>query len=169
MILAYIGDYIRESINEGEFLRNVIYISGCKHKCKGCFSPKTWNFKDGVDFTKKVQYRIIDDVKNNSLVKGITICGGDSFFSPKDMVEFVSRFKKELPNHTIWCYTGFTFEQIIESDDQYMIEYLKLLDVLIDGRFDEKLKDLTLRWAGSSNQRVILVQESIRQGKIVLY
>lgn len=165
--MAYIGDYIKESINEGEFLRSVIYISGCKHKCRNCFSPQTWDFEHGIEFTDKVQDKIINDIKTNSLVKGLTICGGDSFFSPLDMVKFIEKFKKELPNHTIWVYTGFTYEQILDNKD--MLEYLKLVDVIIDGKFIEHEKDLTLKFRGSRSQRLIDVQASLKQDKVILY
>ena len=165
--MAYIGDYIKESINEGESLRSVIYISGCKHQCKNCFSRQTWDFKYGIEFTDKIQNKIINDIKDNSLVKGLTICGGDSFFSPLDMVKFIEKFKKELPNHTVWVYTGFTYEQILENED--MLEYLKLVDVIIDGRFVEEEKDLTLKFRGSKSQRLINVQESLKQNKVILY
>ena len=159
--MAYIGDYIKESINEGEFLRNVAYISGCKHNCSKCFSPQTWDFKYGIEFDDRVQNIIINDMKENTLVKGITLCGGDSFYSAKDMVVFLEKFKKELPNHTVWAFTGFTYEEIMDSKDVHMIQYLKMCDVIIDGQFVESEKDLTLKFRGSKSQRVIDVQKSL--------
>ena len=167
--MAYIGDYIKESINEGESLRSVIYISGCKHNCPNCFSQQTWNFEYGVEFTEKIQDKIINDIKENILVKGITICGGDSFYSPQDMIVFVEKFREQLPLHTIWVYTGFLYEEILNDTNTLMLEYLKLVDVMVDGKFEESEKDLTLKFRGSSNQRIINIQESLKQNKVILY
>lgn len=167
--MAYIGDYIKESINEGEFLRSVIYISGCRHLCKNCFSPQTWSFTNGIELTRKVQDKIINDIKENTLVKGITICGGDSFFSARDMIDFVEYFKNSLPYHTIWVYTGFKYEDILLSKDDDMMNYLKLIDVLIDGQFEEDQKDLSQKFIGSKNQRILDIQESLKQNKTILY
>ncbi len=163
----HICGYIPESINEGIGLRAVIFISGCLHNCSGCHSPQTHNFKHGELFTLQKQLEIINDVKNNPLLDGITLCGGDPFYSAKEVMAFLKLLNKYIPNINIWSYTGFTFEEILNGNNQDMIELLKLCDVLIDGRFIEEQKDLTLRFRGSKNQRIILVQESLQSNKII--
>ncbi|MNW28184.1 Pyruvate formate-lyase 1-activating enzyme [compost metagenome] len=145
--------YYPESINEGEGLRAVIFISGCKHKCPGCFNPESWSFEAGEEFTAERQLEIISDVKNNPLLDGITLCGGDPFFSPIETAAFVRLFRESCPGKTVWAYSGFTYEQIRRSVN--MNELLSLCDVLIDGRFVEAQKDLTLAFRGSRNQRII--------------
>lgn len=166
--MAYVADYVKDSINEGEGLRNVLYISGCLHKCPSCFSPETHDFKYGLRFTQAIQQKIIQDASNN-MCSGITVCGGDSFFSAEDMIPFIQRFRQANPDKTVWAYTGFTFEQILAGAVPYGIEYLSLLDVLIDGMFVAECKDLTLKYRGSSNQRIIDVQASLSSGQVVEY
>lgn len=162
----YISGYYPESINEGEGLRAVVFISGCKHRCKGCFSPQTWNFKCGSEFTEQKQEEVISDIINNDMLDGVTLCGGDPFYSAIEVAEFVQKLKdkKEM---SIWAYTGFTYEEILEDSDMFRL--LKQCDVIIDGMFEEDKKDVSLQYRGSSNQRIIDVQESLKQGLVKLY
>jgi anaerobic ribonucleoside-triphosphate reductase activating protein len=159
--------YIKESISEGLGLRTVIFISGCKHGCEGCHSPQTHNFKYGEEFTLEKQLEIIEEYKKNPLLDGLTLCGGDVFFSAKEVVEFVELFKSKVNNINIWSYTGFTFEEILNSNNKDMIELLKLCDVIIDGKFVNEQKDLTLPFKGSRNQRIIDVKKSLEQDKVI--
>lgn len=161
----YICGYIKESINEGLGLRTVIFISGCKHNCEGCHSPQTHNFRYGEEFTLERQLEIIEDYKKNPLLDGITFCGGDPFFSVDDMINFIKLIKLKIEDINIWSYTGFTFEEIIK--DSRMIELIKLIDVIIDSKFIEEQKDLTLPFKGSKNQRIIDVKKSLEQRKII--
>jgi anaerobic ribonucleoside-triphosphate reductase activating protein len=159
--------YIKESINEGLGLRTVVFISGCKHNCKGCHSPQTHNFKYGEEFTLEKQLEIIEEYKKNPLLDGLCLCGGDPFYSAKEVIEFIKLFKLNKPDINIWSYTGFAYEEILNSNDIYMVELLKLCDVIIDGKFIEELKDLTLPFKGSKNQRIIDVKKSLEQGKVI--
>lgn len=159
--------FTEDSIIEGVGLRDVIFISGCKHECEGCFSKKTWDFHYGDPFTLEKQKEIISNIINNPLLSGITLCGGDPFYSAKEVVKFIQLLKSYQQNINIWSYTGFTFEEIIK--DKNMLELLKYCDVLIDGQFIEDQKDLILKFKGSRNQRIIDVQKSLKEHKIIPY
>lgn len=160
-----ISGYYRESINEGDGLRAVVFISGCRHACKGCFNRKAWDFNAGDEFTDERQGEIIEDLAKNPMLDGLTLCGGDPFFSAQGCAEFVRRFRERCPDRTVWAYTGFTFEALLHHQERRGL--LELCDVLIDGRFVEEQKDTTLRFRGSRNQRVIDVQASISAGEVV--
>jgi anaerobic ribonucleoside-triphosphate reductase activating protein len=164
----YISGIQYESIVDGEGLRTTLFISGCKWNCKDCHNIKTHSFTYGKTFNNKLQNEVISYIKNNPMIKGITLSGGDPMFSASDLLEFVETLKLEIPYINIWCYSGFTYEDIIEdNDDKYNL--LKMCDVLVDGLFDISLKDIRLCYRGSSNQRIIDVQESLNQNKIILY
>jgi len=161
--------YYPESINEGEGLRAAIFISGCRHYCKGCFSPKTWNFDYGEPFTLEREAEIIHDVKNNPLLSGLSILGGDPFFSAAEVSGFIDRLVAETGPVSIWIYSGYTYEEIIERSGSPEYELLRRCKVLVDGRFVEELRDPSLLYRGSSNQRLVDIQQSLRQGKPVLW
>ncbi|GIP49954.1 anaerobic ribonucleotide reductase-activating protein [compost metagenome] len=161
--------YYPESINEGEGLRAAIFISGCRHYCKGCFSPKTWNFDYGEPFTLEREAEIIHDVKNNPLLSGLSILGGDPFFSAAEVSGFIDRLVAETGPVSIWIYSGYTYEEIIERSGSPEYELLRRCEVLVDGRFVEELRDPSLLYRGSSNQRLVDIQQSLRQGKPVLW
>ena len=163
----HISGLVNESLVDGIGIRTTIFISGCRHYCKGCQNPETHNFKRGIKFDEELQQSIIDDIKNNPLIQGITLSGGDPMFSAKELVKFVKLAKSELNNINIWCYTGFTYEMIRNGNDSDAIDLLKLCNVLVDGKFVEEQKDITLSFRGSGNQRIIDVKESLRQGIVV--
>lgn len=150
--------FIEESINEGYGLRSVIFISGCKHHCPNCHSQHTWDFNTGIELDKEQQDNLILKMKNNPLLNGLTICGGDPFYSCKDVTEFIKNVRLNIPNFDIWIYSGFTYEEILY--DPNMKELLDECDVLIDGPFKEEEKDLTLKFKGSKNQRIIDIKKS---------
>lgn len=154
----YISGIVYDSLVDGEGLRNTIFVSGCKHYCKGCHNKETWDFFYGEEFTLEKQLTFIKKCEENILLDGITISGGDPFYSIKDVVEFVKLFKKKLPYMSIWIYSGFTYEEIL-SDPQKK-ELLNLCDVLVDGLYVEELRDITLNFRGSSNQRIIILNNS---------
>ena len=163
----HISGFINESLVDGVGVRATIFISGCRHSCKGCQNPETHNFKRGMKFDEELQQGIINKIKENPLIQGITLSGGDPMFSAKDLVEFVKLAKSELDGINIWCYTGFTYEEVRYGKDLDMIDLLKLCDVLVDGKFIEEQKDITLSFRGSSNQRIINIKESLKNSKVI--
>ncbi|AHV95307.1 anaerobic ribonucleoside-triphosphate reductase activating protein [Paenibacillus sabinae] len=156
--------YYPESINEGEGLRAAVFISGCRHRCPGCFNPETWNFGYGEPFTPSRRRQIIGDMAANPLLSGLTLAGGDPFFSAEEAAEFIGEVRGTLPDFPVWIYTGYTFEELAAMPGSPEWKLLSLCQVLIDGRFEEALKDTTLRFRGSSNQRIIDIQASLAGG-----
>ena len=148
-----ISGIIYDSVVDGEGIRNTLFISGCLHHCYGCHNPQTWDFNYGYEFTKEKQKEFIKKCKDNPLLDGITISGGDPVYSSKELIPFLKEYKKENPTHTIWLYTGFKYEDIKDN------KILKLIDVLVDGKYIEDLRDITLAFRGSSNQRIIKLSE----------
>lgn len=144
-----ISGIVYDSVVDGEGLRNTLFVSGCRHDCKNCHNPQTWDFNYGYEFTKDLQSEFIKKCKDNPILDGITISGGDPIYSSKELIFFLQKYKKVNPNHTIWLYTGFKYEDIKNN------EILKYLDVLVDGRYIDELRDTTLAFRGSSNQRII--------------
>lgn len=161
-----LSGYYPESINEGPGVRAVLFISGCTHQCPGCFSPHTWSFRAGVPLDSDKQAELIQDMKGNPLLQGVTLCGGDPFFSAEELAPFVKDIREQLPHFDVWSYTGFTFEELLGQPNKQAL--LHLCDVIIDGRFEEKRKDLTLLYRGSSNQRILDVRSSLAAGQAVL-
>ncbi|KZL90012.1 anaerobic ribonucleoside-triphosphate reductase activating protein [Clostridium magnum] len=154
-----------ESLVNGPGLRRVIFAQGCIHNCKGCFNPDTHDMQGGqmMDMDK-----IIDDVKSNPMIRGITFSGGDCLEQADKFAYMAKKFKELGLN--IWCYTGYTYEYILENEDKRIgwSELLDNIDVLIDGRFEENKRDISLRYKGSSNQRIIDVKESLKNDRIVI-
>lgn len=148
---------LTDSIVDGEGLRAVLWTQGCSHNCKGCHNPETHSFDEGVLVE-------VDEIKN--LIKelvlqdGITISGGDPFFQPESIKE-IAKFAKEQ-GLNVWAYTGFTFEQLIKCDKTK--DALKYIDVLVDGKFEIENRTLSLKFRGSTNQRIIDVKRSLKDG-----
>ena len=161
-------------IANGLGVRTSLFVSGCTHRCKNCFNSEAWDFNYGKPFTKEVEDEIINSLKN-SFVDGLSLLGGEPFEpqNQKALLPFLERVKKEVPSKNIWCYTGYLFDSELLGDSRAKTEYtnkmLELIDVLVDGKFIEELKDITLLFKGSSNQRVIDVKESLQQNKVILY
>lgn len=161
-------------IEDGEGCRTALFVSGCRHHCKNCFQPQTWNFDFGNEFTPETEKLILDSL-SPKYIAGITILGGEPF-EPENqptIEQFILKIRNQYPNKTIWIYSGYTFEELMNPDKNCHIKnitenILKNVDVLIDGEFIEDLKDLTLSFRGSSNQRIILTKESIKNNTIVL-
>jgi len=150
-----------DSIVDGEGIRTVIWTQGCPHHCFGCHNPTTHDMNGGVEIE-------VEDIKKEiSLLEGqdgITLSGGDPFSQSESCTE-IAKYAKNL-GLNIWCYTGFTFEEILKNK-----KYLKLLekiDVLVDGKFELEFRSLDLQYKGSSNQRIIDVQKSLNEGKVIL-
>lgn len=161
-------------IANGEGVRVSLFVSGCTNHCKECFNPETWNFEYGTPFTEQTQQYILDNLKPE-FINGLSLLGGEPFEprNQKELLPFVKRVRETYPNKTIWAYSGFRLEdELLKTGSypncEYTLELLKNIDVLVDGRFDRDLRDIRLNFRGSSNQRIILVQESLKSGKIVL-
>ncbi len=151
-------------IVDGSGVRVTLFVSGCTHRCKGCQNPESWACNNGEEFTKEIEDKIIE-LLSRDYIDGLTLSGGDPLFVPnRDAIfNLCKRIKEKLPNKTIWLYTGYDWEDINSLD------LLKYVDVLVDGKFILGLLDTTLAFKGSSNQRVIDVQKSLQENKIVLY
>ena len=159
-------------ISNGPGVRVSLYVSGCRNHCKNCFNPETWDFNYGQPFTKEVEDKIIEAMKP-AHIKGFTLLGGDPFEpeNAKVLAPFMKRLREIYPKKSFWCFTGYDYERDLltgrQGDD--VMEILQTLDVLVDGKFVESLKDLNLRFKGSSNQRTILVQKSLETDEVVLW
>lgn len=138
-------------VNNGEGCRVTLWIAGCTHHCKGCHNPQTWSFKSGREFTEDIKNKLYNVLKL-PYIKGITLSGGDPLDSFDDIFELVKDIKNSFNDKDIWLFSGYTLEDIQNSDKNIILEYI---DVLVDGEFKEELKDLTLKFRGSSNQRIL--------------
>lgn len=161
-------------IANGPGIRFSIFVSGCTHRCKGCFNPHTWDFNYGKDFTKETEDYIIEKL-GQDCYQGMTLLGGEPMepVNQKGLLPLVRRFKETYPEKDLWCFSGFLFdEEILGRFAKTMPETMKLLsyiDVLVDGEFVLEKKDITLLFKGSSNQRTIDVQKSLKTGDIVFW
>jgi anaerobic ribonucleoside-triphosphate reductase activating protein len=154
----------------GEGVRISLFTQGCKHFCKGCFNKDTaWDFNGGKEFTKDKLDEIMMVFKlYQNGYDGLSLLGGDPFQNLEISNLLVDAFRQEFKNtKTIWIYSGDTYDEIIHDNNK--LNLLKKCDVLVDGKFKEELKDLTLKFKGSSNQRILNVQESLKQNKVILY
>lgn len=152
-----------DSIVDGEGIRTVIWFQGCLHHCKECHNPETWKFDGGIEFDVE---EIKAEIKNLKYQNGVTLSGGDPFFQPIAALE-IAKYAHSL-GLNVWCYTGFTFEELLDEDIAKK-EFLKNIDVLIDGRFEIAKKSLACKFRGSTNQRIIDVTKSLENNKVVLY
>ena len=164
----------KTDIANGEGVRVSLFVSGCRRHCKNCFNKVTWDFSYGKPFTQDVQNELLE-VLAPDYITGLTLLGGDPMEpeNQRALLPFVRRVREELPQKTIWCYTGYTYRDGAIEEEQANCEvtrqFISLLDVLVDGRFVEELKDIRLVFRGSSNQRVIDIKRSIESGSVVLY
>jgi anaerobic ribonucleoside-triphosphate reductase activating protein len=168
------GQIYYNDVANGIGCRTSLFVSGCTHHCKGCFNEKTWDFNFGDAYSKNTEDEIIKSLEP-SYINGLTILGGEpmEIVNQKHIRPLIERIKKEVPKATIWIYSGYTFEELTASsnkrchgDDTTAI--LSMIDILVDGEFMEDKKDLTLRFRGSSNQRVIDIQKTLSKGEVVL-
>lgn len=148
---------LSESLVNGPGIRRVFFAQGCTHKCKGCFNAETHDFNGGLEFDMD---ELIDEVKANPILKGVTFSGGDPWEQADKFAYMAKRFKEQGLN--VWCYTGYTYEYILENMDKRVgwKDLLESIDVLVDGKFDETKKVEGLKFKGSSNQRIIDVKNS---------
>jgi len=144
-----------ETIVDGEGLRYSIYFSGCAHCCKGCQNPETWEYNQGSILDESLETRIFSEINANPLLSGVTLSGGDPMYNPEGLLDFLKKLKKNTKAN-VWCYTGFVFERL--QKDAIRSKCLKYIDVLVDGPFVERKRNVNLAFRGSSNQRIIKVK-----------
>ena len=158
-----IAGIVNDSIVDGPGFRLTVFTQGCVHGCPGCHNPKTHDFKGGYDIDTDA---IILQARENILLDGVTLSGGEPFCQSAACAEIAKGAKKLGLN--VWCYTGYTYEELISGSAEWM-NLLNEIDVLVDGRFEIDKKTLNCRFRGSSNQRLIDVQASLKNGKVVLF
>ena len=150
-------------VANGEGVRVSLFVSGCPHKCKGCFNSELWDYDAGQDMTTETLGELLD-LCSKDYISGLSLLGGEPL-DPKNILtlQYICQFiKNKLPHKTIWCYTGYEWEQVKHLD------IMKYIDILVDGKFVQELKDPRLKFRGSSNQRIIDVQMSRKLGGLVL-
>lgn len=150
-MLHYLYTY-SETIVDGDGIRFSIYLAGCRHGCKGCHNPESWNPLAGQPLTREKIEEMIAVINSNPLLDGITFSGGDPFYSPEEFLPLIREFR-ERTQQNIWCYTGYTYEELLADPQRSPI--LDYIDVLVDGRFDQSLYSPRLEFRGSSNQRIL--------------
>ena len=161
-------------IANGAGVRVSLFVSGCRNKCQGCFQPETWSFTYGKEFTNDTEDELINMLAP-SYIRGITILGGDPFEpeNQRELAPFIRRIREECQGKDIWMYSGYTYEQLTGGNPHCAIdvtpEILGNIDVLIDGRYEESLRNLSLQFRGSSNQRIIDVKQTLASGRVVLW
>ncbi len=169
----HFGQIFTADSANGIGIRVSLFVSGCTNKCKGCFQPETWNFNYGQEYTKETEDFIIKEL-SKAYYTGLTILGGEPFepSNQKELINLIRRVKEECPGKTIWMYTGFTYDRdLVTGGCRYTEvtdEILDSIDILVDGRFEEELKNITLNFRGSSNQRIIDMIATRAAGTVVL-
>lgn len=153
----------KDDMLNGDGLRVVLWVSGCEHHCPGCHNPVTWDIDGGLEFDADAKQELFEEL-NHSYISGITLSGGDPLHmrNRADIAELINEIREKYPSKTIWLYTGYVWNDIKDLD------LIKNIDVVVDGRFEQKLFDAKLQWRGSANQRVIDVKETLNLGKLVL-
>lgn len=158
----------KEDMLNGDGLRVVLWVAGCSHHCKGCQNPLTWNPDNGLDFDDSAKQEIFEQL-DESHISGITFSGGDPLYegNREDVLNLMKEIKEKYPNKTIWCYTGFTLTELEEQTPDFAKELKDTIDVLVEGRYVEELRNVNLHWVGSSNQNVIYFNKENVEMEIV--
>ena len=170
----YYGEIKKCDIANGPGVRVSLFVSGCTHHCKGCFNEETWSFEYGKPFTEETEEQILK-LLEPSYISGLTVLGGEpmEYVNQQGLLPLARKFKETYPDKTIWCYTGYTFEtDLLDrmcNEWEYTKELLSYIDVLVDGEFIDEQKDLSLRFKGSRNQRIIDVPKSLKTDTTVLW
>ena len=153
-------------ISDGPGVRVSIFMQGCTFKCKNCFNPETHDFKGGTEFTDETIDKVLSLAKPDH-IKGLSVLGGEPMHPVNidGTMKLVKAFKEKYPNKSVWVWSGFLYDDIMERNK----EIFNYIDVLVDGQYDDSLHDPTLKWRGSSNQRVIDIEKTKKNGKITLF
>lgn len=162
------SEYYSFDTTNGDGVRCTLFISGCSHHCEGCFNKETWKFSAGEHFTQQMQDQVIKDL-SNPYIDGLSLLGGDPLHprNAAELLPFLQRVKKELPDKSIWCWTGYKFEDLKKNLIQE--QCLWYLDYVVDGKFVKELYEPDLLFRGSLNQRIIDVKKSLTTDQIFLY
>lgn len=168
------GEIKNCDIANGIGVRVSLFVSGCTNHCEGCFQPETWDFNYGNDFTEETENRILEMLAPDYIC-GLTVLGGEPF-EPENqrvLVDFLRKVRRKYPEKSIWCFTGFTLEMLetegTHCHSEVTEEMLSLIDVLVDGRFDKNKKNISLRFRGSENQRLIDLNLTRECGTLTLW
>jgi anaerobic ribonucleoside-triphosphate reductase activating protein len=169
----YYADIKKYDVANGPGVRISLFVSGCTHHCEGCFNEAAWDFKYGNPYTEKQTEEIIDFMKND-FISGITVLGGEPFeyVNQQGILPLLKKVRETYPEKSIWVFSGYLFDKDIIGNmiKQYDVtkELLSYIDVIVDGKFELKNKSLSLKFRGSSNQRIINVKESMKKNKVIL-
>lgn len=166
----FIADYKPDVFVDGPGVRCSLYVSGCPFKCVGCYNEAAQSFRYGTEYTSELEQQILQDL-SKSYIAGLTLLGGEPFLNTGVCLPLARRVKEELPNKTIWAWSGYTWEQLLffaERGHQDQLELLKLCDVLVDGPFIQSQFNSQLAFRSSENQRIIDVRASLKQGSPVV-
>ena len=160
-------------VSNGPGVRVSLYVSGCRNRCKNCFNPETWDFDYGTPFDHDTEERILDTLEPGYM-HGLTVLGGEPMEpeNQADLLPFLRRYRARYPQKPLWLFTGYTLDELLPGGIRYTEHtegILELLDILVDGRFVEELKDLKLRFRGSSNQRLIDMKKTRATGKVTIW
>lgn len=160
-------------VANGPGIRVSLFVSGCPHACPGCFNEIAWNYEYGEKYTEEVEEKILKAV-SKAEIQGLSLLGGEPLYPAnlRALLPLLRKLKERLPKKDIWCYSGYTYEELLSREGEEKKELEELftyLTVLVDGHFIEAEKDITLLFRGSKNQRLILIAETRRSGEIVLY
>ena len=161
----------RRDVANGPGVRVSLFVSGCEHRCPGCFNPEAWDFGYGQPFTRETEDAVLADLAPD-FVKGLSLLGGEPFHPANQtaVLDLVRQVRARFPEKDVWCYSGYLFEDLAASRvGEHSRELLEQLDVLVDGPFVVGLKNLGLRFRGSCNQRILAVGPSLAQGAPVLW
>lgn len=160
-------------VANGTGIRVSIFVSGCHHHCKGCFNSDAWDFNYGNEYNEKVEEAILNEL-DKSYIQGLSLLGGEplEYVNQKGLLSLVKKAKMRHPEKTIWCYTGYKFDEDVMGkmidDCPETKELISNLDIVVDGKYDEELRNLNLKFRGSSNQRIIDVKKTLLNKEIVL-
>ncbi len=169
----YVAEIKKFDIANGLGVRVSVFVSGCRHRCPGCFNEIAWEFDYGKEYTADIENEIIDALRPD-YIEGLSLLGGEPF-EPENqpaLLGLLRRVRKELPTKNVWVYSGFTLEELLgesRARTEHTDEMLSLIDVLVDGRFIYAEKDITLRFRGSRNQRILDVPATLKAGRPVLW